>query len=95
MDWKSSQRFDPSAGVLSALDGTFLLDPKLFGLKPGANRVEAALTGWVKETFTDSGLLRISIARTSWLRKARNVDFRFHFSSQRKGLLPMSTLYSY
>ena len=30
------------------LDGTFLLDTKLFGgLKPGVYRVEAALTGWV------------------------------------------------
>jgi hypothetical protein len=36
------------------LDGTFLLDPKLFGLKRGAYRVEAALTGWVEEKFTDA-----------------------------------------
>ena|SRR5215472_3086259 len=36
------------------LDGTFLLDPKLFGLKPGAYRVEAALTGWVENKLTDA-----------------------------------------
>jgi hypothetical protein len=37
------------------LDGTFLLDTKLFGgLKPGAYRVEAALTGWDEEKFTDA-----------------------------------------
>lgn len=37
------------------LDGTFLLDTKLFGgLKPGAYRVEAALTGWAEEKFTDA-----------------------------------------
>src|SRR5208283_5559520 len=35
------------------LDGTFLLDTKLFGgLKPGAYRVEAALTGWDEEKLT-------------------------------------------
>jgi len=34
------------------LDGTFLLDSKLFGLKPGVYRVEAALTGWTEEKFT-------------------------------------------
>jgi hypothetical protein len=37
------------------LDGTFLLDTKLFGgLKPGVYRVEAALTGWDEEKFTDA-----------------------------------------
>jgi len=36
------------------LEGTFLLDPKLFGLKLGAYRVEAALTGWDEEKFTDA-----------------------------------------
>ena len=53
--------FDPQrrySGVVRKpgehLDGTFLLDPKLFGLKPGAYRVEAALTGWVEEKFTDA-----------------------------------------
>ena len=35
-------------------DGMFLLDPKLFDLKPGAYRVEAALTGWVETKFTDA-----------------------------------------
>lgn len=34
------------------LEGTFLLDPKLFHLKPGTYRVEAALTGWDEEKFT-------------------------------------------
>ena len=36
------------------LEGTFLLDPKLFALKPGAYRVEAALTGWDEEKFSDA-----------------------------------------
>ena len=37
------------------LDGTFFLDTKLFGgLKPGVYRVEAALTGWDEEKFTDA-----------------------------------------
>ena len=35
------------------LEETFLLDPKVFGLKPGSYRVEAALTGWNEEKFTD------------------------------------------
>jgi hypothetical protein len=36
------------------LEGTLLLDSKLFGLRPGAYRVEAALTGWNEEKFTDA-----------------------------------------
>jgi hypothetical protein len=37
------------------VDGTFLLNTKLFGgLEPGAYRVEAALTGWTEEKFTDA-----------------------------------------
>jgi hypothetical protein len=37
------------------VDGTFLLDTRLFGgLKPGVYRVEAALTGWTEEKFTDA-----------------------------------------
>jgi hypothetical protein len=36
------------------LEGTFLLDPKLFGLEPAAYRVEAALTGWDEEKLTDA-----------------------------------------
>jgi hypothetical protein len=37
------------------LDGTFRLDTKLFGgLKPGAYRIEAALTGWTEEKFSDA-----------------------------------------
>lgn len=36
------------------LEETFLLDPKVFGLKPGGYRVEAALTGWNEEKFTDA-----------------------------------------
>lgn len=34
------------------LEGTFLLDPNLFHLKPGIYRVEAALTGWDETKFT-------------------------------------------
>lgn len=36
------------------LEETFLLDPRVFGLKPGGYRVEAALTGWNEEKFTDA-----------------------------------------
>lgn len=36
------------------LEETFLLDPKVFGLKPGGYRVEAALTGWNEEKFTEA-----------------------------------------
>ena len=36
------------------IDGTFLWILKLFGgLKPGVYRVEAALTGWDEEKFTE------------------------------------------
>jgi hypothetical protein len=30
------------------------LDPKVFGLKPGRYRVEAALTGWDEEKFSEA-----------------------------------------
>jgi len=37
------------------LDGTLRLDTKLFGgLKPGAYRIEAALSGWTEEKFSDA-----------------------------------------
>ena len=36
------------------LEGTFLLSPKISGLKPGAYRIEAALTGWDEGKFTDA-----------------------------------------
>jgi hypothetical protein len=52
-----SERMDKEAVLLKPgehFDGTFLLDPKLFSLKPGAYRVEAALTGWAEEKFTDA-----------------------------------------
>jgi len=54
-------------------DGMFLLDTKLFGgLKPGLYRVEAALTGWDEEKFTDAE--RFELARMgshSWREKSR------------------------
>ena len=50
------ERMNKEAVLLKAgehLDGTFLLDTKLFGgLKSGVYRVEAALTGWDEEKFT-------------------------------------------
>jgi hypothetical protein len=52
-----SERMSKEAVLLKPgehLDGTFLLDPKLFRLKPGAYRVEASLTGWVEEKFTEA-----------------------------------------
>ena len=37
------------------LDGTLHLDTALFGgLKPGAYRIEANLSGWTQEQFTDA-----------------------------------------
>ena len=42
------------------LEGTFLLDPKLFGLKPGNYRVEAGLTGWDEEKFTTAELSELA-----------------------------------
>jgi hypothetical protein len=53
-----SERMSKEAVLLKPaehVDGTFLLDTKLFGgLKPGVYRVEAALTGWTEEKFTDA-----------------------------------------
>jgi hypothetical protein len=53
-----SQRMSKEAVLLKPgehVDGTFLLNTKLFGgLEPGAYRVEAALTGWTEEKFTDA-----------------------------------------
>jgi len=37
------------------LDGTFRLDTKLFGgLKPGAYRIEAAISGWTEAKFSEA-----------------------------------------
>ncbi len=33
------------------LEGTFLLDPKIFKLPPGKYRVELELSGWEEEKF--------------------------------------------
>lgn len=53
-----SERMSKEAVLLEAgehLDGTLRLDTKLFGgLKPGAYRIEAVLTGWAEEKFTDA-----------------------------------------
>ena len=53
-----SERMSKEAVLLKPaehVDGTFLLDTRLFGgLKPGVYRVEAALTGWTEEKFTDA-----------------------------------------
>jgi len=51
------------------LDGTFRLDTKLFGgLKPGAYRLEAALTGWVAEKFSDSERSELSRLAAPFMR---------------------------
>lgn len=51
-----SERMSKEAVLLKPgehLDGTLRLDTKLFGgLKPGAYRIEAVLTGWAEEKFT-------------------------------------------
>jgi hypothetical protein len=52
-----SERMSKEAVLLKPgehLDGTFRLDTKLFGLKPGAYRIEAALSGWTEEKFSDT-----------------------------------------
>jgi hypothetical protein len=53
-----SERMNKEAVLLKPgeqVDGTFLLDTRLFGgLKPGVYRVEAAMTGWTEEKFTDA-----------------------------------------
>jgi len=53
-----SERMSKEALLLKPaeqVDGTFQLDTRLFGgLKPGVYRVEAALTGWTEEKFTDA-----------------------------------------
>ena len=49
------------------LDGTFQLDPKLFGLKPGNYRVEASLTGWTEEKFTDAERSELALMGGSFM----------------------------
>ena len=36
------------------IDGTFRLDTKVFDLKPGAYRIEAAMSGWNEEKFSEA-----------------------------------------
>ena len=52
-----SERMSKEAVLLKPgehVDGTFRFVAKLFDLKPGAYRIEAALTGWTEEKFTDA-----------------------------------------
>ena len=53
-----SERMSKEAVLLKPgehLDGTFRLDTTLFGgLKPGTYRIEAALSGWTEEKFSDA-----------------------------------------
>jgi hypothetical protein len=53
-----SERMSKEAALLKPgeyIDGTFRLDTKLFGgLKPGAYRIEAGLTGWIETKFSDA-----------------------------------------
>lgn len=53
-----SERMSKEAVLLKPgehLDGTYQLDTKLFGgLKPGAYRIEAGLSGWTEEKFSDA-----------------------------------------
>lgn len=46
------------------LDGSFRLNSKLFGLKPGVYRIEATLSGWMEEKFTDEE--RAELARIGY-----------------------------
>jgi hypothetical protein len=67
-----SERMSKEAVLLNPgenLDGTFRLDTKLFGgLKPGAYRLEAALTGWVAEKFSDSERSELSRLAAPFMR---------------------------
>ena len=60
-----SERMGKEAVLLNPgenLDGIFRLDSKLFGgLKPGAYRIEAALTGWVAEKFSETERSELSL----------------------------------
>jgi hypothetical protein len=52
-----SERMSKEAVLLKRrehLYGTFLVDTKLFDLKPGAYRIEATLTGWRENKFTEA-----------------------------------------
>jgi hypothetical protein len=52
-----SERMSKEAVLLRQgehLDGTFQLDTTLFALKPGKYRLEATLSGWTEEKFTDA-----------------------------------------
>lgn len=50
------------------LEGTFLLDPKLFRLKPGNYRVEAGFTGWDEEKFTTAELSELARMGSPFMR---------------------------
>ena len=51
------------------LDGTFRMDTTLFGgLKPGAYRIEAVLSGWAQEKFTDAERSELPRIRFPFLR---------------------------
>jgi hypothetical protein len=52
-----AERMSKEAALLKPgehLDGEFRLDTKLFDLKPGAYRIEAALYGWTEAKFSDA-----------------------------------------
>ena len=60
------------------LDGTFQMDTTLFGvLQPGAYRIEAVLSGWVKEKFTGAERFRTS-ADARHLIAGRSPKLRSH-----------------
>jgi len=51
------------------LDGTFRLGTSLFGgLQPGTYRIEAELTGWTGEQFTDAEWLELGRMASPFLR---------------------------
>jgi hypothetical protein len=49
-------------------DGTFQLDSKLFDLKPGGYRIEATLSGWTEEKFTDGERSELARMASPFLR---------------------------
>jgi hypothetical protein len=67
-----SERMNKEAVLLKAgehLDGTFRMDTTLFGgLKPGAYRIEAVLSGWAEEKFTDAERSELSRMGSPFLR---------------------------
>jgi len=61
-----------------------LLDPKLFGLKPGPYRVEAALSGWDEEKFSDAERSELARMGCPFMKGEVSDSISHHPNTQRK-----------